>query len=156
MKRRGFFGLMGGAAVAGPSMVKAAAAQGMEAMNIGNSMGLVGTGANAFYGGEEAFSDAGIAPDEMSPLDPRHWVQRQLSDFLNQSAEEVLAQRLGTSVQTLDPDLAVSRSFSLAAKMRIQRDRNFERNRTEHKNYLLRDIKSAVKRWTERGAAELF
>jgi hypothetical protein len=148
VKRRSFFGLMGGAAVAGPSMAKAAVAQGMETMSLGNALGLVGsTGDGKVAYANQAYYDG---PEEISPHDPKHWVQRQLADFLGKSAEDLVEERLGTQVHQLDPDLAVNRSFSLSAKIRIQRDRNFERNRSEHKKYLMRDIRDAVKRWTER------
>lgn len=148
MKRRGFLGFIGGAAVAGPSMAKAAAVQGMEAMSLGNAVSLSGLVPGGGWATEVVPTEA--YPDELHPTDPRHWVQRQLQEFMGRSAEELLEQRLGTSVHALDPDLAVSRSFSLDAKIRMQRDRNFERNRADHKRSIMRDLKHSLKSWHER------
>ena len=152
MKRRGFLGFLGGAAVAGPGMAKAAAAQGMEAMSLGNSTGLLSA---VGYAGE-AIASNDPYPGALHPSDPKHWVQRQLAEFMGRTAEELLEQRLNTQVHALDPDLAVNRSFSLATKVRMQRDRNFEANRASHKRSILNDIKQALKNWDNREDADLF
>ena len=156
MKRRGFLGFLGGAAVAGPGMVKNAAAQGMEAMSLGNSTGLLSAGIG--YAGEAMQADPlpFSSQGPLHPSDPKHWVQRQLAEFMGRSAEELLEQRLGTQVHALDPDLAVNRSFSLSTKVRMQRDRNFEANRASHKRSILNDIKQALKNWDNREDADLF
>lgn len=150
MKRRGFLGFLGGAAVAGPGMVKGAAAQGMEAMNLGQVSGLMGGMSTGGYYSNETDPAPPSSSSALPPTDPRHWVQRQLTDFLGQTAEDLWEQRLRTQVQSLDPDLAVNRSFSLSTKIRIQRDRNFENNRAGHKRSIMRDMKDAMKRWAER------
>ena len=143
MKRRGFFGLMGGAVVAGPTMVKNAAAQGIEALQIGAISGGV-----PFPGG---YGSEGVQlSDGPSPLDPAHWMQRELADFLGVSAKELAERRLETSVHALDPDLAVMRSLSLDAKIRIQRDRQFVRERENQRRYLSRNLERAIKSWHER------
>ena len=154
MKRRGFLGFIGGAAVAGPGMAKAAATQGMEAMSLGNSagLGLVSTG----IGYQTDAGPISPYPDELHPSDPKHWAQRQLADFMGRSAEELRELRLDTHVSALDPDLAVNRSFSLQTKVRMQRDRNFEANRASHKRSILNDIKQALKNWDNREDADLF
>lgn len=146
MKRRGFLGFLGGAAVAGPGMVKGAAAQGMEAMSVGSAAGMIDFAPDAPYYGGTASASSG----EIPPSHPKHWIQRQLSEFMGATAEELQEQRLRTRVHMLDPDLATNRSYSLDAKMRIQRDRDFKRNREAQKHSIMRDMKDAMKRWAER------
>lgn len=146
MKRRGFLGFIGGAAVAGPSMAKAAVATGVEGLSIGNAAGFIGGAPDAPYYGSVQSAGSGEVP----PTHPHHWVQRQLADFMGATSEELQEQRLRTPVHMLDADLAVNRSYSLAAKMRIQRDRDFERNRAAQKRSIMRDIKDAMRRWAER------
>lgn len=94
MKRRGFLGFLGGAAVAGPGMVKNAAAQGMEAMSLHNSPGLLSAGIG--YAGEAMQAATFPSQGPLHPSDPKHWVQRQLAEFMGRSAEELLEQRLNT------------------------------------------------------------
>src|SRR5690554_3619951 len=125
MKRRGFLSFLGGAAVAGPSMAKSAVSTGIEGLSVGNAAGLMQFAPQPSYYGDSLATSSG----ELPPSHPKHWVQRQLSDFMGATAEELREQRLRTRVHALDPDLATYRSYSLAAKMRIQRDRDFERNR---------------------------
>lgn len=146
MKRRGFLGFISGAAVAGPGMAKAAVTTGLEGLSIGNVGGMMAFAPEAPYYNGEGISSSGDFP----PTHPRHWVQRQLAEYMSATADELQQQRLRTEVHMLDPDLATNRSYSLAAKMRIQRDRNFERNRAAQKRSIMRDIKDAMKRWSER------
>lgn len=145
MKRRGFFGLMGGAVVAGPSMAKAAATQGLEALQLGPVGGMPFPPSAGYTTG--AYPENSDGP---SPLDPEHWMQRELSDFLGVSARELAERRLETHVHALDPDLAVMRSLSLDAKIRIQRDRQFTRERESQRRYLSRNIERAIKNWSGR------
>lgn len=146
MKRRGFLGFIGGAAVAGPSMAKAVVAQGMEAMSLGGAANQLGGLASSGI----AASNYGLNPhppfdEPMSPLDPRHWLQRELAEFVGMSAQDKQDRRMRTWVQSLDPDLAVNRSMSLSAKLRIQRDRNFKTEMENQHRHLLKEIERAVK-----------
>lgn len=140
MKRRGFFGLMGGAVVAGPSMAKTAISTGLEGLSIGAISGMP----------EPPYPFATAASDisDISPFDPGHWAQRELADFLGKSAEELAEMRLNTSVSAIDPDISIMRSISLDSKIRMQRDRTFARNRAESHRYLKSQLVSAIKRFT--------
>lgn len=122
MKRRGFLGFIGGAAVAGPSMAKQAMAQGMEAMSVGPTLSSMGYAINAPI----SRTDSAVGPTD-GPYDAVRWAKRDLARFFGKSAERLLKERLDTHVGYLDPDIAVMRSLSLTTKIRMQRDRNFER-----------------------------
>lgn len=144
MKRRGFLGFLGGAAVAGPGMVKTAAAHGMESLSLGQVAGGFSTG----YGLEgPAFATAAMDVADVSPLDAGHWAQRELAEFLGMTAKDLVERRRATHVSVLDPDLAVMRSLSLTTKIRMQRDRQFERGLEEQRGYLARQLERAIKNW---------
>ena len=144
MRRRGFLSFLGGAAVAGPGMVKTAAAHGMESLSLGQVAGGLTTG----YGLEgPAYATAGMEVSDVSPLDPGHWAQRELADFIGMTAKDLAERRRQTHVSVLDPDLAVMRSLSLSAKIRMQRDRQFERGLEDHRSYLARQVERAIKNW---------
>lgn len=123
MKRRGFLGFMGGAVAAGPGMARQAAAQTLGSLSTGD---FVSIGA-PMYGG--AVSDPGYAIHRLG----------QFKKFL-ESAEALRRRRLGTSVNILDPDLAQMRSFSLSAKIRMQRERNFQEWLDHESSWLQRAI----------------
>lgn len=144
MRRRGFLGFLGGAAVAGPSMAKQAIASGLEGMHV-NGLGtmLVEKGANFGMGYASATGD----PVD-GRYDPLEWPKRELADFLGRSASDLLRERLETHVGQLDPDIACMQSIALQAKIRMQRDRTFERNRTQQRRWLERQVQDAIKRLT--------
>jgi deoxyadenosine/deoxycytidine kinase len=126
-------------------MAKQAAAKGMEAMSLGGASSL-----NAFAPAFSMAAQRAQIGTDIPPTDPRHWAQRQLAEFMGQTAEQLHRRRLRTHVENLDPDLAVNRSLSLSIKVRIQRDRNFERNQFAQKQSLLNDINDAIKSWSRR------
>lgn len=137
MKRRGFLGFLGGAAVAGPSMAKQAVTTGLEGLSIGSGSQVIGgTLASAGY----------AAQGPLDPYDPVRWATRELNEFIGRSASELLRERLETHVDRLDPDIAGMQAIALQAKIRMQRDRNFERNRAQQRGWLEREVQSAVKR----------
>lgn len=148
MKRRGFLGMLGGAAVAGPAMAKQAVTSGLEAMSLGVDGGMLTKGVGyanmAFQGGGQPVDY--VPP---SPLDPDHWLQRELRDLLGMSKEDLDEWRKSIHVGTLDPDLVANRSFSLAGKISIQREREFQRMRDNRRSNLEREIRIAIKRWRE-------
>lgn len=137
MKRRGFLGFLGAAAVAGPGMAKAAAAQGMEAMSIGPTLSSMGIAINAPFGGD---SIKGLQDE----YDPIAWAKRDLARFFGKSAERLLTERLQTNVAYLDPDIAGMRSLSLTTKVRMQRDRNFERAQAGERDWLKMRLHDAL------------
>lgn len=147
MKRRGFLGFMGGAAVAGPSMAKQALETGLEAMQVGGKGAHVTE--NGLLGGQTL--GVGIGYEETSPMDEGHWAQRQLRELLGMSEEEKKQRRLEQDVRALDPDLVANRSFSLSAKLRIQRDRDFARSMANQERYLRCQIADAMKHWAKNG-----
>ena len=138
MKRRGFFGLMGGAVVAGPSIAKTAIASGFEGLSIGGTAGL------------GQLANAGFATDAIpfGDVDDTDWATQELANFLGRSAADRARERLETHVDRLDPDIACMQSIALQAKIRMQRDRNFERNQAQHRGWLERQVQSAIKRFT--------
>lgn len=140
MKRRGFFGLMGGAVVAGPSMAQQAMTTGLEGLSIGGvGVPFMDNGAN--YVGQTTAA----GPSET--YDPTHWPRKELADFLGLTAEEWAQIRLDTYVSALDPDIAIMRSISLTSKIRMQRDRNFERSRLQSHRSLKSQLADAIKRF---------
>lgn len=141
MKRRGFLGTMVGAAVAGPSMAKQAIASGVEELSLG---GFGGMDAIKGYGYASA---AGIATTGSGEnYDPTEWARRELADFLGRSASELARQRIETHVDRLDPDIACMQSIALQAKIRMQRDRTFERNLSQQRGWLERQLQDQIKR----------
>lgn len=115
MKRRGFLAFLGGGAIAGPSMVKAAAAQTVADLSLpGVALGL---GPQPPYGGA-------VAVSELSWLDRN---KRDLAMLLGRSMEWHKAEMRKTHVSALDPDLAAMRAPSLSWKMRVQQERNYWR-----------------------------
>lgn len=114
MKRRGFLGFLGGAAVAGPSMVKNATAQ--TTLADMHPPGITMSGMSGISGPMEspgtdiAYQAQRMARWNLLKLDP-NWLARKKRERW---------------IDGLDPDLASYRSFSLGAKIRAQRARNFE------------------------------
>ena len=136
MKRRGVLSLLAGSAVAGPQMAKSAIASGMEGLS------LSGVG---MFGG--SFGGYGVDPAQTlhsENYDPTEWPRKELADFLGRSMEEKRRRRLEMHVNQLDPDIAVMNSLSLTTKVRMQRDRNFERSEAEQRGYLERQLQKAL------------
>lgn len=134
MKRRGFLGLLGGAAVAGPGMAREAI--GMAATQIGGVNGGVG-GLVANYGAQATTGmnyTGGLAEPS------RNWAAEQLSKLIGKTAAEIAKEKAGIYVHSLDPDLAEMRSIRLHAKMRIQREREWQRMYDREKGHLERMV----------------
>lgn len=142
MRRRGLLGLLGGAVVAGPSMAKQAIASGLEGLSMGQT-GLRGLASAGVEIGGYVYDTA--SKDQSVEYDPVAWAKRDLAEFIGRPAADLARERMETDVDRLDPDLACMQSIALQAKLRIQRDRNFERNRQKHQNWLERRLKDAIK-----------
>lgn len=121
MNRRGILGLFAGAAVAGPSMAKAAVESvgQIQAANVGSAAmqasGLVGYSTDPF--------------DE-TPFDVEGAIRQQIAAFTGMSDYEKRRLYGADSYfnQYQDPDIASYRSFSPAFKQRVQTERNYQRN----------------------------
>jgi len=138
MRRRGVLGLLGGALAAGPSMAKEAVSS-IASMQV---PGLIESGM-AVGGSEQSYSaieSTGI------PYDHIGWLKERLEEIVGLS-DSARQERLdSTWVNSLDPDLAVNRSFSLSAKVRMQKVRNFEREIDREKRSLTRQIADYIKK----------
>lgn len=119
-------------------MAKTAIASGMEAMQVGPG-GQMGGIASAGYGLVNSLQD----PSD--DYDPVGWARKELAEFLGKSASDLMRERINTGVGSLDPDLAVMQSIALGAKIRMQRDRNFDRNRLDHESYLRSRVTQMLK-----------
>ncbi len=121
MNRRGFLGALARApvvgAIAGKALRDEAAAK------------LAGVSLSGLNGGgpEPPFSTIGSEPS------PSQW-QSLLRDFSKRSQIEAMLYEMNRGVYSLDPDLAVNRSFSLAAKIVYQRQHNVARRIEELQN----------------------
>jgi hypothetical protein len=125
MKRRGFLGFLGGAAVAGPSMAKQAVAATLSDMSVvALSGGALDQGLSQPVGGYGSSS---------SHLE---WAASQLAKIGMRTAEQHAYHALRQPVVTLDPDLAGYRSMALHQKLSIQRDRNYWRSLEQERGYL--------------------
>jgi hypothetical protein len=140
MKRRAFFGLMGGVAVAGPGMAREMAAKA--------AADLSGVGGGSILGGF-----GGIAvPEAGYPLQAPSFLQRAKSslDLLRGMTGEQrseLRRRVG-DVHRLDPDLASYHSMSMGARIEIQRDRNVEAYLRNRRSWWQGVVDRGVDEWT--------
>jgi hypothetical protein len=136
MKRRGVLGLLGGALAAGPSMAK-------EAVSSIGSMQVPGAIEGAMnIGGQIGNYDA--YPSNTA-YDHTDWLKDRLLELTGMDAEARRERMEGTWVQSLDPDLAVNRSFSLSTKVQIQKRRNFEKQLESEKRSITRQIADFMK-----------
>lgn len=141
MKRRNFLGLLGGAAVAGPSMAKQAVASGLEATQVSGGFGdaAVGTASSKIYGGLSV-------ADGISAYNHGDWLRERIKELTGISKEDRRERIAGMYVSALDPDLAVNRSFSLSRKVSIQKERDFDRQLEQNKRSLTRELADFLKR----------
>lgn len=95
----------------------------------GVSDGLSSGGAIRSYRGGPISDDFSPPPDIGS-----HWATKALKNVVSGGFRSELEREWRVSI--LDPDLASSRSFSLSAAMRIQRNRDIERQIASHRTYL--------------------
>lgn len=127
MKRRNFLGMFAGAAIAGPSMVKSAAAETLAGLNVTALSGGIASqfGEAAPYGG--AVVSGGM----------NHWASAEIAKLGLRTASQHEFYKRRMAVHTLDPDLASFRSFALHQKIRMQRDRDYERSLEAQKSQYL-------------------
>lgn len=132
MKRRGFLGLMGGAAVAGPGMVKQAAAAavgGLETLAVPGAamLGDVGYAQSAVpwgvQGTKATLDGAGI-----------------LAKLAGLTADQRRRAKNQMHVSALDPDIASYRSIALHAKIDWQKERQFNRMLEQRKSMWTRHV----------------
>ncbi len=128
MKRRNFLGFLGGAAVAGPGMAKAAASKMAEdlALRHGSSM-LGGFNNLAPMGMGEVASGSGGSINAIVRAND------MLRKIMGMTAAERAKHKARMHVGALDPDLANYRSLSIGARMDMQRERNLERHLNERR-----------------------
>lgn len=125
MKRRAFFGFLGGAAVSGPAVAKAAA----------SDMSSLALDAATSYGG-----DAPVGGLSSSGSD-KSWVKDQLKRFLGKSAAQIAYEKRETHVSRLDPNVACLRSVALGHKIEMTRNIHYERRERSHEAYLRGHLK---------------
>ena len=121
MKRRGFLSFMGGAAVAGPSMAKQAA---MSLVDLQLPVAASSLADSNF--GASVQSTFGMGD---------HW-SIALAKHLAKSPERKAWEKAHHQVSALDPDIAAMRSIALHAKIRMQRDRDYERQENRQRDWL--------------------
>ncbi len=144
MNRRKILGFLGGAAVAGPSMAKAAAVQGIDALSLGG----IGQAGTIISGGYGVANPAGSGPVD-GDYNPLAWARKDLARFLGKTTEQLLREKNGIQVMALDPDLAAMRAISLDAKVRIQRDRIHKRNQEQERDWIEQRINDLLNPLTD-------
>lgn len=120
-------GFLGGAAVAGPSMAKQAVT-GLDAMVLTN----IPLGPESPY----EFGPQAIGKE----YDHATWLKKQIASITGLTDAERQERINERYVGQLDPDLAVNRSFSLAAKIRMQKERDHDRMVTREHRSLTRQL----------------
>lgn len=121
MKRRGFLGALMAAPVAGPAMAKEVSAQ--MAINPAPSFGLAS-------GGIGAIKDTACGQRWMEPEDVLRKAFRLGIVSREKLAELLAGMRISEGPLTayhLDADLSAAKSFSMTARVRMQRERNIDR-----------------------------
>ena len=130
MKRRRFLGFLAGGAIAGPGMVKSAAAQTMADLNLG-ALGLS--------------AGAGMAPGPVgNVVGGSDWATRGLAELLGRTALEHAKAKREVWLQGLDADIAALGSVSLATKIRMQRERTYSAHLESQRNYFERAIAEMI------------
>ena len=128
MKRRGFLGFLGGAAVAGPSMAKQAVSATRADMNLAGvastTMGLVGSQASGAPYPEPYSDDWGMRVAKLAMRSQAEHQERQRNQYIS----------------GLDPDLTTYRSFALHTKIAMQKKRDYWRSIENEKSWLQRRI----------------
>lgn len=131
MKRRGFLGFLGGGVVAGPGVVKEAAAN-LADLRIGPR--------------KRTKSPFGLWPEEQIRSIDDHsgdkyaWEKKEIEKFARRTKEEHDFYRARTEVFQLDPDIASYRSIALHMKISMQRNRIYTREIERETENLLKRI----------------
>ena len=124
MKRRAFFGFLGGAAVAGPSVAKSAAQMTVSDLNLRQAgVAMLGSGLDA-------------AESQCVRSDPKTYATKELARFLGKTPTQRAREKADHYVNGLDPEIAVLRSVALPAKIRMTRAVDYERSVRNRKTYL--------------------
>lgn len=122
--RRGFLGMLGIGAVAGPSITKEVDMQ--RAMNVP-------------FG---SFGNPAPEPAEMSwaaaktPVDRVVWAKDALKGILGKTKAQMDRERINTTVYQYEANVASLRSVSMTARIRMSRDAHFNRNLRKEKDHL--------------------
>ena len=124
MRRRGFLGALVGAPIAGPAVAKEAMAQMAinAAPNVGLARGAIGS-----------MQDVACAQKWVESEDALRKAFKLGIVSREKLAELLAGMRISEGPLTayyLDPDLLVAKSFSLSARVRMQRERNIDREIT--------------------------
>ena len=120
MNRRGIIGAMIGAPIAGPEIAK-------------NAMQGFASGGIAYSGDMQAMAASGLNKAARCMMEPEDAVRKayRLGLVPREKLLELLScmriESGGANVYNLDADLQAMKSFSLAARVRMQRDRNADR-----------------------------
>ena len=126
MKRRGFLGFIGGAAVAGPSMAK----QAVTALS-DTALGQV-SGASVTTGG---FAGQLVNLPTQQPE-----MAAQLASLVGRTMAQHREEMVKVHVHQLDPDIAEFRAVRLQSKIRMQRERDYWRHLANEKSWLQRAV----------------
>lgn len=128
VKRRGFLGLMAGAAAAAPTMAQEAAGQ---IASGGLSGGLVSAGNTGF--GQAVLAGASD-----------QWARDELAQLLGKTAAQIAREKRQITVSHFDGDIAAMRSLAWHAKVAMQQEREYERSHSGRRDWLQSVIDSAL------------
>lgn len=119
MNRRSFLGASAGATIAGPDVARSMA-QAIQKQNFASGVGSMG------------LANSTIAGNAVRMMEPEEAVRKayQLGVISRETLEKLLQESgLGEppGFHNLDPDLQAAKSFSLGARVRMQRERHASR-----------------------------
>ena len=118
--RRGFFGIMGSAVVAGPDSVKKAAEMSLKDLSV--------------EGVGDAMFDRGYAP--VAADGQTNWAIKELAKLRSMSKKENMQKKKTTYVGALDVNVATLRSVSIVHKYRMSKELVYKRNQENQETYL--------------------
>ena len=124
--RRGFLGMFGAAAVAGPKVVEANLSHILEAPTGGFSVGSTLIGMQP------------LAPPDLidSTATKGSYFVSQLKSLLGKTREQKDREKQTVQVYQLDPNVSTLRSASMTAKIRMSRDHLYERSLVQEQSRL--------------------
>ena len=117
MKRRAFLGFLGGAAVAGPTAAKSAAEMTMADLR------APGVSLNSVMGD----APKSIGECDRDPVSVKEYAQSSLKKLLGKSARRIAFEKRTRWIDGLEPDVAGLRSVSLQHKIKMSRERAYDR-----------------------------